>query len=84
MITAAELSALAERITLADTEGEGVLEWIRGSGIELEALEDLLSAGVRSFHVKCALDGDYDGAVIDLVGQSFRLGFEARGLLADG
>lgn len=76
--TAEDLERLcATQLDIGASEFADSLEWMRAREIEIDAMRTLLVTAFRKFAEKVAGDGDIEGAIYDVVGQSFRIGWEA-------
>jgi hypothetical protein len=72
MLTADRLTEIAGEI--ADDVDSPT--WLLREGIDVAAMRVMFESVERQLHEKIAADGDVVGAVIDLTGQAFRLGWD--------
>ena len=74
-LTLDEMDRVAGEDLARDLRSE---EWCEAEGIELEVMREVLQSAYRNFVRKVMEDGDGEGALLDVGGQLFRLGWEAR------
>jgi len=79
MFTAEDMERVAETVVEigAGKTKEKSLEWLRAREIDISAMELVCASALTGFLRKILRDGNVEGAVVDVVGQTFRLGWEA-------
>lgn len=84
MLTRERLADVAGWIADDMAGGRTSEVWCGQEGIEMDAMVGMFESIERQFHAKVLEDGDVLGAVIDLTGQAFRLGWESRRTQTEG
>jgi len=76
-LTRSAIADIAGRVADETEAGVDSVEWCARNNIDLDAMQAIFESIERQLHNKVAQDGDVLGAVLDLTGQAFRLGWEA-------